>query len=53
MKVLAALALSALAMAKPTPPMPGMSLIQTGPQETRWVTAKEKHDMVMVSLYYI
>ncbi|EGE00396.1 hypothetical protein TESG_07705 [Trichophyton tonsurans CBS 112818] len=47
MKVLAALALSALAMAKPTPPMPGMSLVQTGPQETRWVTAKEKHDMVM------
>ncbi|OAL72524.1 hypothetical protein A7D00_3526 [Trichophyton violaceum] len=47
MKVLAALALSALAMAKPTPPMLGMSLVQTGPQETRWVTAKEKHDMVM------
>ncbi|EFQ99425.1 leucyl aminopeptidase [Nannizzia gypsea CBS 118893] len=47
MKVLAALALSAMAMAKPTPPMPGMSLIQTGPQETRWVTAAEKLDLVM------
>ncbi|KAM5437137.1 Leucine aminopeptidase 1 [Microsporum ferrugineum] len=47
MKVLAALALSALALAKPTPPMPGMSLIQTGPQETRWVTDAEKLELTM------
>ncbi|KAK2842926.1 hypothetical protein FQN49_005979 [Arthroderma sp. PD_2] len=47
MKVVAALALSALAMAKPTPPMPGMSLIQTGPEETRWVTDAEKLKLTM------
>ncbi|KAF3482745.1 leucyl aminopeptidase [Arthroderma uncinatum] len=50
MKVLAALALSALAMAKPTPPMPGMSLIQTGPQETRWVTDAEKLELTMADI---
>nr|AJD23167.1 leucyl aminopeptidase [Onygena corvina] len=46
MKAFAVLALSALAMATPTPST-DMYLIQTGPKETRWVTDAQKLELTL------